>query len=76
MNKLAQFKNSKLAGKRGIIQILVVIIIALVLLRVLGISITALLAKPGVHDFAVYVKEMLILVWNDIKQIFFFFKTA
>lgn len=62
--------------QRGIIQVLVIIIIALVLLRWLGINITTLLAKPGVHEFAVFVKENIKLVWQDLKEIFFFVKSV
>ncbi len=61
---------------RGFIQILVVIIIALVLLRVFGFSISDILAKSEIREFATYVKTMLIAVWHDIKEIFGFFKTV
>lgn len=64
------------SGDQGFIQILVIIVIALVLLRWLGINLTAILAEPAVHDFAVFVKQNLILVWHDLKEIFFFVKSA
>lgn len=61
--------------QKGFIQIIVVIIIALVLLRLLGINVIDILNKPAIKEFAVYVKDMLKAVWTDIVSIFnFFFK--
>lgn len=71
-------KSERSSGKRkrGFIQIIVLVIVALILLRVLGFSITDILAKPAVHEFAVTVKTMLKAVWQDLKEIFGFFKAA
>jgi hypothetical protein len=63
-------------SRRGFIQILVVIVLALVILHLLDIDIQTVLARPGVHDFAVYIKQMLVLVWQDLKEIFYFVKNA
>lgn len=60
--------------EKGFIQILVIIIIGLVILRLLQVNIIDILSKPAVKDFAVYVKDMLKLVWADIISIFNFAK--
>ncbi|MBU3668566.1 MAG: hypothetical protein FGM57_01205 [Candidatus Taylorbacteria bacterium] len=60
--------------QKGILEIVVVIIIALVLLRVLGINISEVLAKPWVRDFATYTISMLKLVWQDVLEIVAFVK--
>ncbi len=62
--------------QRGFIQIIVIVIIALVIIRLLGFRIGELLARPGVREFAVYVKTMLIAVWHDLKEIFGFFRSV
>jgi hypothetical protein len=61
-------------GKKGFIEIIVVIIVALVLLNLLGIDLKAILAKESVKQFFAYVKDMMILVWNDLKLIVDFIK--
>jgi len=63
-------------GKKGFIEIIVVIIVALVLLNLLGIDLKAILAKESVKQFFVYVKDMMILVWDDLKLIFGFIKNV
>ncbi len=61
-------------GQKGFIQIVVVIIIGLVILRLLQVNIIDILSKPAVKDFALYVKDMLKLVWADLISIFNFAK--
>ena len=55
--------------KRGFIEIIVVIIVALVLLNLIGIDLKSVLAKESVKQFFGYVKDMCILVWDDLKMI-------
>ncbi len=56
--------------QKGFLELIVIILIALILLRFLGIDIQAVLAKEWVRDFFVYVKDMLVSVWKDIVAIF------
>ncbi len=63
-------------NKGGFIQIIIIVIIALVILRLLGFSIASILSKPAAHEFAVAVKTMLAAVWQDLKDIFGFFRSA
>lgn len=55
--------------QKGFFEIIIIILIALILLRFLGISIEGILAKAWVKEFFGYVKDMLILVWQDLLKI-------
>lgn len=66
--------NKENKPSRGFIEIIVVIIVALVALHLLGLDLTELLSRQWVQDFAIYVRDLLKLVWADIKEIFVFFK--
>lgn len=55
--------------QKGFLEIIVVILIALILLRFLGISVESILAKQWVQEFIGYVKDMLILVWQDFLRL-------
>ena len=68
--------NSREISKKGFIEIIVVIIIALVLLNLIGVDLKAVLAKDSVKQFAQYVKDMCILVWEDLKMIAGFIKNV
>lgn len=68
-----KISNRKQQG--GFIEIIVVIIVALVALHLLGIDLTELLSKQWVKDFAIYVRDMLKLVWKDILEIIAWFKS-
>lgn len=54
----------------GFLEVIVIILVALILLRFLDIDISSILNKVWVKEFFAYVKEMLILVWQDLKAIF------
>ncbi len=56
-------------NQKGFLEVLVIILIALVLLRFLGVNIDGVLAKEGVKEFFMYVKDMLVLVWGDFLKI-------
>lgn len=58
----------------GFVEFIVAIIVSIVMLHLLGIDIVNVLSKPAVRDFAFYVKDILILVWNDLIQIFGFIR--
>lgn len=73
MKNILNYRNNNL-DKRGFIEIIVVIIVALVLLNLIGIDLQAVLAKESVKQFFGYVKDMIILVWNDLKLIVEFIK--
>lgn len=62
-------KRKNLNTQKGFLELIVIVLIALILLRFLGIDIEAILAKQWVKDFFGYVKDMLILVWQDVLQI-------
>ncbi len=64
-NKYKGYRNQS----GGFVELIVAVIISIVMLRLLGINITNVLAKPAVHEFGLYVKDILILVWNDLLQI-------
>ncbi|MEI6042368.1 MAG: hypothetical protein WCQ00_02260 [bacterium] len=59
----------KISNQKGFIEIIVVLIIALVLLNVLGIDLKAVLAKDSVKQFITYAKDLIVLVWNDLKML-------
>ncbi len=54
----------------GFLELIVIILVALILLRFLGIDINGILAKEWVQEFIGYTKEMLTLVWQDIVNIY------
>ncbi len=56
--------------KGGFLELIVIILVALILLKFLDIDINAFLAKEWVQEFISYTKEMLILVWQDLVDIF------
>ncbi|MES2985570.1 MAG: hypothetical protein V4686_00405 [Patescibacteria group bacterium] len=66
--------NQHKSNQKGFLEVLVIILIALILLRFLGIDIDAILAKEGVQSFFAYVKDMLVLVWGDFMKIINAFK--
>ena len=66
MNHMKRKKNNT---QKGFLELIVIILIALILLRFLGIDIETILAKQWVKDFFGYVKDMLVLVWQDFLEI-------
>jgi len=58
------------------VELIVAVVISIVMLHLLGINIVSVLSKPAVREFAMYVKDILILVWNDLLQIFAFVKSV
>ena len=66
-------RNSK---EKGFLEIIVVILIALILLRFLGVNIESVLAKQVVKDFFIYSKDMILLVWEDFLKIITAFKKS
>ena len=67
-------KNLNNTKQKGFLEVLVVILVALILLRFLGIDIDTILAKEGVQSFFKYVKDMMLLVWGDFMKIIYAFK--
>jgi uncharacterized protein involved in cysteine biosynthesis len=57
------YKNTQ---QKGFFELIIIVLIALILLRFLGISVESILAKQWVKEFLGYVKDMLILVWQDL----------
>ncbi len=55
--------------QKGFFELIIIVLIALILLRFLGINIESVLAQAWVKEFFVYVKDMLILVWQDLMKI-------
>lgn len=62
-------KRKKPNTQKGFLELIVIVLIALILLRFLGIDIQTILAKQWVKDFFGYVKDMLVLVWQDLLEI-------
>jgi len=60
------YKNTQ---QKGFLELIIIVLIALILLRFLGISVESILAKAWVQEFFGYVKDMLILVWQDLVKI-------
>lgn len=58
--------------KGGFIEIIVAIIIGLVILRLLNIDLGTLLGQQWVVDFAIFVRDMIKLVIEDIVKIIHF----
>lgn len=67
--------NHSTNNQKGFVELIVVVIVALVILHLLGISISGLLAKQWVRDFAIYVRDMLKFVWSDLLEIAAFIKS-
>lgn len=67
--------KDNLKGDKGFIQIIILIVIALVIIRVLGLSITDILDRPLIRELATHIKTMILAVWSDLKEIFGFFKS-
>lgn len=62
--------NKKPSTQKGFLELIVIILIALILLRFLGIDVQAVFAKEWVRDFFGYMKDMLVSVWKDVVAIF------
>ena len=73
-NQQSEVSSSRKINQKGFIEVIVVIIVALVLLNVIGVDLKAVLAKDSVRQFAQYVKDMIVLVWDDLKLIADFIK--
>ncbi len=73
-DKIINHTNKNEINKKGFIEIIVVIIVALVLLNLIGVDLKTVLAKESVKQFFGYVKDMCILVWDDFKMIGEFIK--
>ncbi len=56
----------------GFVEIIVAIIISLVILRLLNIDLGTLLQQQWVVDFAIFVRDMIKLVIDDLIQIIHF----
>ena len=63
-------KHKRPQHQKGFLELIVIVLIAFIRLRFLDIDIQAVLAKEWVQDFLRYVKDMLILVWQDAVGIF------
>jgi len=61
-------------NKNGFVQIIVIIVAALIFLRLIGVHILDILNQQWFKDFAHDTKEMAVLVWEDIVNIFNFFR--
>jgi len=72
--KLKSAHSHSSSAKGGFLEIIVVIIIALVLLNVLGININTILSQPWLKDFALFIWDLLKIVWYDVIQIVAFVK--
>lgn len=74
-NSTTQAKVLRRKGsQKGIVEIIVVVIIALVLIHLLGIDLKSLLSQEWVKNFAIYIRDLLKLVWGDLRQIIAFIK--
>lgn len=62
-------KLKKSNTQKGFLEVIVIILIALILLRFLNIDVEAVLAKQWVQELLAYIKEMLVLVWQDLLKI-------
>lgn len=65
------YKNSQ---SGGFIEFFLAIIIAIVMLRLLGIKIEDVLAAPEVRTFAIWLKDLLVLIWHDLLEIIKFIR--
>lgn len=57
----------------GFVELIVTVIISIVMLNLLGVDVVSFLAKPAVRDFAIYTRDIIVMVWNDIVAIVSFF---
>lgn len=58
----------------GFVEFIVAIVIAIVMLHLLGIDIVSVLSKPAVREFALYVRDLLVMIWHDLVQILGFIR--
>ncbi len=58
-------KNNASAGKRGLIKMIVIIIIALLVLSYFGINLRSLINAPTTQDNFTYVATSTTSVWNQ-----------
>lgn len=68
-------KKTYQSGEQGFVEFIVVIIIALVILHYLNIDLGTLLQKEWVRNLAIFIRDLLKLVWNDLKIIIDFIKS-
>lgn len=65
--------NSKYVNKQGgFVEIFVALIIGLVILRLLNIDLGTLLQQQWVMNFAIFVRDMIVLVFHDFMKIVHF----
>jgi uncharacterized membrane protein len=62
--------NKHPSTQKGFLELIVIILIAIILLRFLGIDLRAVFAKQWVIDFFHYIKVTLAAVWADIVAIY------
>jgi len=62
--------KSKKSSHKGFIEIFVIIIVGLVFFNFIGFDVVSFLSKPLVLEFFVFVKNSIILVYQDLIAIF------
>lgn len=67
-------KPNTYRNQQGFIQAIIIIIIALIILRLLGLNILDILNNPSVREFIIWFKELVKGAWIDFLTIFDFVK--
>ncbi len=62
------------ADSGGFIQLIIIVIVAFLLLHFLNISLSSILGKQSVHDFAVYAWGLSKEIWADFLLLLNFIK--
>lgn len=57
--------KNKAAGKRGLIKMIVIIVVALLIISYFGINIRALVSAPTTQDNFSYVATTSVSIWNN-----------
>ena len=70
ISNIQHMHKKRSTQQKGFLELIVIVLIALILLRFLNIDVQAILAKEWVKDFIRYVKDVLVLVWQDVVSIF------
>jgi hypothetical protein len=67
-------KNYKNSQTGGFVDLVMAVILSIVMLHLLGINIENVLARPETKSVALFIRDIFVLVWNDLVKVFVFIK--
>lgn len=63
------FKMKKINSNRGLVKAILLIVVALVILGYFGYNLRDIIASPTVRDNFSYVWDIVVNIWNWVKDI-------